>query len=1341
MNRTTASLLVGILLLGSLQSMHTPAAGSGPAVVQSLSNAPSSAGAQTSSLLHTMLPRNPDGPWTALCRYFAAYDPEYFANQRRPTTNAQHEPGIRQAKALEETVQVTVDEQGKRSKKAVKERVFGDLAACVPKTFHYQISYLIATVPDPINTHLAMEYDRSLESIERAAAASGFNFDRYWVPWDELYNEHQQDLDKAREVQQDRHLHEEEPGLFVFHPSAKDPKDTTKPGLLLVFLVGETPTYGINKVAFSKALSYIHELNGRINGCRHPQSTLYMAGPAFSGSLDSLALLLQTIARDNGPLHHVLPHELTIVSGSISSSKAISGFLKASESLRPRYDIHFQELTFPDYIRPLIVSKIQRVVGARRQSEIAFLSESTSGYGTQVGESRLRQRQDHPFALDLGQNAFSSDHDRTLKSDRTSEIESSLDVVRLTFPIGIAALRNAYQTAQENLATSNKKREQQLPQVTLPLSYRANEIREQENLPVAATTQTPLSQDAVLQQITRTLRERDIKAVMIFATDSLDSLFLLHYLRETCPNIRIALPGADLLYARSTDSYDFTGTLIFTPYPLFSSSTAFVPGSSIKDPSTAFGAQNKFPSSLAESQFFAVLSLLQPKIKYFSAKTDSPVPLPILWMGVIGKTGYWPIHPVSEEVLPLPVPPLFRPPFLRQCEGDDCTNLSSPLDPPGEVAKPSRGPGIIAASYIPERPPLLWYLIGLVVTLGVVLHSLAVLIARYNWKELGARWWLEYFTLDHGGGRYVQGRAFFLFVATIQVAIAQLVILAPTWRLNSYLGYGSLWQGMWERVAIATFLLGFILALVVAVLNATWVFRDYRCGPSLCTFITKTQDARLDTDARHDEKEKSIQLTLRIVTIVSALLSIAVPGSWGYLCLISGDALPFSDRATAVTSGVCPSLPILLIAAGLYTWAIGSLRRVTYFQNRTAHFPVSHFDLVVKSDFQALRRDLEETLGPVSLPTTGTVWCIVSATFCLFLYRWVGLHSLEPTVFNYVIFAGVCLLWATVLFSIIRLMHIWAVLKKVLRRLERLPIRYAFSRIPSTFSWGPVWQRGGLRRSYLVQARSLEYLRCLSAESAPASQSEAQAFGAAAAAGGAPVGPSLVRSVTSNPASDPTNVVTRSRVEEVRSAISEIVSLETQDCRITCNEAGKLNAALLEAAEEMMDGLSKQWIKGGADGEHPDVLKQRKDLPKWAGLNTEQRQMLAAEFVALRFVAVFRYVSLQMRNLISMISVGFMLALLALKSYPFQPRERIGWWLVIAFICLGAALTYVFMEMDRDATLSRISKTDANKLDREFFWPLLRFGALPLFAIIAAQFPAVSSFLFSWVQPALDSVH
>jgi hypothetical protein len=1299
MNRATAPLLLGILLFGSLQSIRLPAASSGPAVVR-LSNSPPR-GTQTAALSHGMLPRNEDGPWTALCRYFAAYDSEYFASQRRPTANTHREPGVRQATALEDTFQVTVDEHGRRWKKAVKERVYGDLASCVPNTFHAQVAYLLATVPDPINTHLALEYDRALESIERAAAASGFNFDRYWVPWDDLYAEQQHDLGKDRELKQDRHLREEEPGLFVFRRSMSD---GTTPPLLLVFLVNETPTYGINKIAFFKSLSYIQKLNAKIEDSHRPLPILHIAGPTFSGSLDSLTLELETIAHDH---RRLFPERVTIVSGSVSSSQAISQFQKVWERLRPQHVIDFQEVTFPGSRSLLdeILTEVGKVVDDPDAKQIAFLSESTSAYGNTVGEEA------QPVA---------NEHKREQQQETFSKVN---EVTKLTFPIGIAALRNAYQTAQENADNAGKKREQQLPQITLPMNYRTNEIPEQENLPVAATTQTPLSQDAVLQQITRTLQEHDIKAVMIFASDSLDSLFLLHYLRETCPNIRVVLPMADLLYLRSNDAHDFTGTLIFTRYPLFSLGTP-TKSSSI-DPASL---QNKFPSSVAEGQFFAVLSLLQPNIKYLTAKTDSTRAVPDFWMGVIGKSGYWPIRRARK---------VDKPPFFRTCEDADCTNLTSALNISGSVAN-RRTSEIMAISYIPGRPTQLWYLMAMVVTTGVFLHSFAVLTARYNWFKQGDRWWLEYFALDHGGGRYVQARAFFLFVATIQAAIAQVVILVPTLSLNLHFR-ARLWESgreLWPLLAAATLLLGFGLALVVAFLNAIWVFRNYHRAPSLSTFGIKTELGL------HNANEKHIQLILRIATIVSVILSIAVVGTWGFLCLVSDDSLPFSDRAAAVTSGVCPSLPILLIAVGLYSWAIGSLRRITYFQNRAAHFPVSHFDDIMKSDFEVLRGDLEKTLGPVSLSTSGTVWFIVSAMFCLFLYRWVGLHSLEEAAFNHVIFAGVWLLWATLLFSIIRLMNIWAVLKKVLRRLERLPIRYAFSRIPRTFSWSPVWRRGGLRRSYLVQARSLEYLSCLSAESVPAAQSEVQAYSAAAASGGMPSRPSLVRTVTANPVPDIIDeVFTQGRLVQVRSALTEVVSRETQDHRITHNEANKLDVALLNTAEEMMEPLSRLWAKGGADGESEKILEPRQDLPSSVGLRPEQRQMLAAEFVALRFVAVFRYVSLQMRNLISMISLGFILALLALRSYPFQPRERIGWWLVTAFICLGGALTYVFMEMDRDATLSRISKTEANKLDREFFWPLLRFGALPLLTIIAAQFPAVSSFLFSWLQPALDSLH
>ncbi len=92
MNRATAPLLISILLLGSLQSIRLPVSSSSPALSQLGNSTAPARGTQTASLARGMLPRNEDGPWTALCRYFAAYDPEYFANQRRPTTNAQHEP-------------------------------------------------------------------------------------------------------------------------------------------------------------------------------------------------------------------------------------------------------------------------------------------------------------------------------------------------------------------------------------------------------------------------------------------------------------------------------------------------------------------------------------------------------------------------------------------------------------------------------------------------------------------------------------------------------------------------------------------------------------------------------------------------------------------------------------------------------------------------------------------------------------------------------------------------------------------------------------------------------------------------------------------------------------------------------------------------------------------------------------------------------------------------------------------------------------------------------------------------------------------------------------------------
>src|SRR5579884_2064368 len=45
------------------------------------------------------------------------------------------------------------------------------------------IVYLIVDVPDPVRTHFALDFDRAVESISRAAEAEGYALDRFSFPW------------------------------------------------------------------------------------------------------------------------------------------------------------------------------------------------------------------------------------------------------------------------------------------------------------------------------------------------------------------------------------------------------------------------------------------------------------------------------------------------------------------------------------------------------------------------------------------------------------------------------------------------------------------------------------------------------------------------------------------------------------------------------------------------------------------------------------------------------------------------------------------------------------------------------------------------------------------------------------------------------------------------------------------------------------------------------------------------------------------------------------------------------------------------------------------------------
>lgn len=54
----------------------------------------------------------------------------------------------------------------------------------VPKREQPNIQFVIASLPDPVHTHMALLFDRGIETIESAAQASGFLSSRAWMPWD-----------------------------------------------------------------------------------------------------------------------------------------------------------------------------------------------------------------------------------------------------------------------------------------------------------------------------------------------------------------------------------------------------------------------------------------------------------------------------------------------------------------------------------------------------------------------------------------------------------------------------------------------------------------------------------------------------------------------------------------------------------------------------------------------------------------------------------------------------------------------------------------------------------------------------------------------------------------------------------------------------------------------------------------------------------------------------------------------------------------------------------------------------------------------------------------------------
>ena len=149
-------------------------------------------------------------------------------------------------------------------------------------------------------------------------------------------------------------------------------------------------------------------------------------------------------------------------------------------------------------------------------------------------------------------------------------------------------------------------------------------------------------------------------------------------------------------------------------------------------------------------------------------------------------------------------------------------------------------------------------------------------------------------------------------------------------------------------------------------------------------------------------------------------------------------------------------------------------------------------------------------------------------------------------------------------------------------------------------------------------------------------------------------------------------------------------------------------------------------------GSHPHIPMELQAGPS---PNEPVGIVMAEEFIAIRYMSLIRAVLANVRNLMTFISVAFVLTIVAWNSYPFQPRQFVDWLATGFLVILGLGVIRVFAQMHRDPILSRVTETRPNELGWNFYLRIFAFGAILVLTWLAYEFPDASSAIYRFVQP------
>jgi hypothetical protein len=1194
-----------------------------------------------------------------------------------------------------------------------------DVESATKLPFDTKLQYVVALVPDPRHTNLSMMFDRSMVMIQQAAQDAGYIYNSSWLPWrnEEVSYPLIADREMAAARTSDR---EACPGILLFRKSVQDvsvgetglPRPADPPNAyqegLVVLVVGEQPTGGLNENQWSNALlwlsrnSSVPKASTSNKSSDAPPHSLRILGPSYSGSLSALERHLSDIYSDKTGrqsssevrmIRAKFPSAM-VLSGSVSSCASIRWFQQRLVDSGASRLVDFGSFSENDDLTIYRFMKYMRSQGSRG-NDVAILSEDETAYASPPAPRPLGEKDP------AGKCEFSySDDDKP---------------VQLSYPRDISALRSAYE-AQSIFASPPSAMNHASHTILQESAEEGTETAEARSDTIRSYSRhiTPIVQEAILYGIVGHLRVHHSRYLVLRCTNPLDFLFLTRFFHRAYPEAQIVTVGSDLLFGREVDSTEFRGVIALSNYPLLPTNqhwTALYQAS----PQNSNSHTHRIFESYLEGTYLAGRYLFDTKQTSRAVWMGSSIALPLIpfipdfadpfwlhspqetldpvhaptWLAVLGRQGYWPLAVLADEQpcgCTMPAPP--------------STMIS--LIPPASTHYNIRQKNIGQNRVEFNRLLLLhlsfsWKVCALTALLLLVYQAMAIHFGP-NYASMGL---LASFRITRSpfqpillGVNSALALMLFLELVSVFLAVPDLTRLSP----RNWIP--------WMFFAACSTLILTLLLFRHSGLKTVSVFLTSVAGMTLVSWTTYTTSLNTSNDVPIFFRMS--HLTAGVSPMVPVLLLFVGFYLWTWQAM-AGDAL---------LSAGCPALPPLEDSPKRIRWSnkvqMLASRLLMGKENDVMATSVASGKLT-EENFRissAMGERIINIASPLCVDPLVTFlpFCLLVVAFFLF-WRDIPLLSLESRAFTTCINIALLVAFLVTTAEACRLYFTWKRLARLLIELNRLRLRRTFSRLRAIDS-SSLWSVSGNvgRVQYLFFTQQLDAGRRLSA------------FLKDRHAG-------IRNAVYSGDIFIKNNA---SRLDMGTQWNEPIYASLT--IREVFNEAAAdiLTSILLPAWKSEGNSLCLENSPARPDAEEHHITDM--------SLSRKKIVRAAEEFVCFHYIAFIQNILARMRTIVLSMIYLFVSVCLAVSFYPFVPRTEIGVWMIANLALIGGVVVYVYAGQERDATLSYITNTKTGELGGEFWLKTASFLAAPVLGVLTTQFPEIANSILGWLQPGLDAV-